>query len=511
MKVSSRMTIGKKLILSFAVVFVFMLALGLSSLGTIQHLGDALDSAVNTTGRRSDGISGIRSGFQEVAAQSRYAHMAFVVEHLEASRTGGESEESCSSCHATEMAAESKELVLEGVTMVREQVASLRDLYASAEDLQSLSLVEAGLDKWAPAYEEYLATAQGGDFVAAHEILTTRLNAAGLEIDQATRALMGRQGEALQAASTQSKKDVQVSRLVAISLVGLNIVILAAVIVVVRRSTGSLRNLVGELEEGAEQVASAATQVSSSSQALAQGASEQAASLEETSASSEEINATAQRNVQTSKEASQLTSKVSAGVEQANTRLDQMVAAMQEINTSSEKISKIIQVIDDIAFQTNILALNAAVEAARAGEAGMGFAVVADEVRNLSQRCAQAAQDTSALIEESIQKSHEGKATLDQVTEAIRSITEDNDAVKKLAGAVEEGSQTQAQGTEQILSAITQMQRVTQESAANAEESASVGQELDSQSSNLKRIVEDLTGLVGQSKRSRGDEEMVRS
>jgi len=177
-----------------------------------------------------------------------------------------------------------------------------------------------------------------------------------------------------------------------------------------------------------------------------------------------------------------------------------MVAAMQEINGSSEKISKIIQVIDDIAFQTNILALNAAVEAARAGEAGMGFAVVADEVRNLSQRCAQAARDTSALIEESIAKSHEGKATLDQVAEAIRSITADNDSVRGLAATVENGSAEQAQGTEQILSAIHQMQRVTQESAANAEESASVGQELDSQAANLRRIVEDLTAVVGRSR-----------
>ncbi len=153
--------------------------------------------------------------------------------------------------------------------------------------------------------------------------------------------------------------------------------------------------------------------------------------------------------------------------------------------------------IDDIAFQTNILALNAAVEAARAGEAGKGFAVVADEVRNLSQGCAQAARGTATLIEESISKSHDGKATLDQVAAAIRSITEDNDRVRQLTGAVEEGSQTQAQGTEQILSAINQMQRVTQESAAGAQESASVGQELDAQSDNLKRIVEELTSVVG--------------
>ena len=151
---------------------------------------------------------------------------------------------------------------------------------------------------------------------------------------------------------------------------------------------------------------------------------------------------------------------------------------MREITSSSDKISKIIKVIDEIAFQTNILALNAAVEAARAGEAGMGFAVVADEVRNLAQRSAQAAKDTAALIAESIAKSGEGSAKLQRVTEVIQAITVSSSQVKTLVDEVNVGSQEQARGIDQISRAVSEMDRVTQNAASGAKGSAASSREL---------------------------------
>jgi len=180
----------------------------------------------------------------------------------------------------------------------------------------------------------------------------------------------------------------------------------------------------------------------------------------------------------------------------ANRALDEMLVAMDEINGSSRKISKIIKVIDEIAFQTNILALNAAVEAARAGEAGMSFAVVADEVRNLAQRSAQAARDTAALIEESIAKSDGGKSKVDRVAEAIRSVASDTAQVKALFVQVSGGSEEQATGLEQISKAIALMERSGQTTAATAEESAAAAQELTAQSATLTDIGRQLRVLV---------------
>ena len=181
----------------------------------------------------------------------------------------------------------------------------------------------------------------------------------------------------------------------------------------------------------------------------------------------------------------------------ANQVLDEMVVSMRDINSSSDKISRIIKVIDEIAFQTNILALNAAVEAARAGNAGLGFAVVADEVRNLAQRCAGAAKDTAGLIEESISTSKEGKNKLDQVTNSVRSLTEHTEQLGALVGQVSDGSVKQASGMEEISEAVTQIGQVTQKAAASAQESASAGSELSAEADNLNELVLEFSSLVG--------------
>lgn len=266
-------------------------------------------------------------------------------------------------------------------------------------------------------------------------------------------------------------------------------------------AAGSLKRVllkvVNDLCRGAGQVASAANQISSSSQSLAQGTSEQAASLEETSASTEEMTSMTRKNAENAEDCAKLMAAVDTRIAQANRTLGEMVDSMEQINASSDKISKIIKVIEEIAFQTNILALNAAVEAARAGEAGMGFAVVADEVRNLAQRSSQAAKDTAVLIEESIAKSNGGTAKVSQVAEAIQAITESANKVKLLADEVNLGSQEQARGMAQIAKAVVEIEQVTQRAAAGSEETASASEELSAQAEAIRGLVEGIRELAG--------------
>ncbi len=264
----------------------------------------------------------------------------------------------------------------------------------------------------------------------------------------------------------------------------------------IRSLASQLRASAFDLAASADQITAAASQVAQSSQSLAQGASEQAATIQETSAASAQINSMAQRATDSARSTAEMVTRSQEGSEQTNSSLDRMIVAMDGINSSSLKISKIIKVIDEIAFQTNILALNAAVEAARAGEAGMGFAVVADEVRSLAQRCAQAAKDTADLIDESVQRSGEGRSTVEIVAQATRTITADAGKIKVLIDEISLGSQEQSRGIEQITRSIQQLETVTQGNAAGAEQSAAAAQQLTAQAESMRDSVRRLRSLV---------------
>jgi hypothetical protein len=253
--------------------------------------------------------------------------------------------------------------------------------------------------------------------------------------------------------------------------------------------------VVEDLAGVACQIASAAGQVATASQTLASGASEQAAAIEETSLATFEINATAERNTNGSQQASLLVGRANEKFASTNQALERMVVAMVGIDDSSQQISKIIKVIDEIAFQTNILALNAAVESARAGEAGMGFAVVANEVRSLAQRSANAAQDTSSLIGECVERSRSGRTLIESMAVDIRSLAAESARVMEVVHQIYDGSREQSKGMGQVGRSIQQMERVTQSNAASAQEAAAAAAELKTQAGLIHTMIEQLNAL----------------
>ena len=268
-------------------------------------------------------------------------------------------------------------------------------------------------------------------------------------------------------------------------------------IIVVRSINNSLRDISNQLTSGSEAVANEANNAAVSSQNMARGATEQAAGLEQTSASMEEMSSMTKRNADNAVEANSLAAEANKAAIEGAESMGRMRNAISDIQHSSEETSKIIKVIDEIAFQTNLLALNAAVEAARAGEAGKGFAVVAEEVRNLAMRSAEAAKNTSGMIEESVKNANNGVSITEEVGKSLETINESIGKVACLVDEISTASAEQAKGIEQINVGLAQIDQVTQASAANADESAQTNQNLARQAEDLKGVANSLNMLVG--------------
>ena len=250
----------------------------------------------------------------------------------------------------------------------------------------------------------------------------------------------------------------------------------------------SLHTLSG-VSEASQQVMTGAQQVAGASEALAQGSSEQASAIEQITASITEVAEKTRQNASQANEAANIVGKAIRDVQAGNAQMEEMVQAMQDINKASESISKIIKVIDDIAFQTNILALNAAVEAARAGEAGKGFAVVAEEVRNLAAKSAQAASETAELIEDSIRKIHAGSDIANATHKSLEEVTVAVKESETLVNGIAEASNYQATAVAQINQAIGQVAEVVQTNSATSQECAAASEELSNQAVRMEELL----------------------
>ena len=473
----AHLSIGRKLGGSISMLLLLILGLGFVSWSSLGRLSHELDQAVTRTAVMLDLIQAIGKRDQECVSDSRGAALAY------ASRDQAGVDVNRKKMNAA-------------YGRLHEMVRDVTPLL-SPDGKDQMAGILATIDRTRPLQEQFLELTKEGRPAEAYQLMNQKLLPLVSMVDDQILGMV-KAGRADLAAATRKAAHLELS---SHWIVSASLALAAAmgmiVLLIVHRLSSDLNGVLGEISGGAAHITSAARQLADSSQAVAEGASQQAASLEETSASSEQINSMSRRNSGNSASVAGLADQSQLLFATTGRQLDALVLSMDEIGESSLKISKIIKVIDGIAFQTNILALNAAVEAARAGAAGAGFAVVADEVRSLAQRSATAARDTAALIEDSISRASAGKQKVDTVVASMQQIVESSSQIKAMSDEVMVGSSEQSKGLEQIAHAIVLMQQVTQSTAASAEENAAVAQELNAESETLRDVLGRLANVVG--------------
>ena len=256
-----------------------------------------------------------------------------------------------------------------------------------------------------------------------------------------------------------------------------------------RSMTDTLNATLARINQNSDQVSDSAKQVADVAQTLAQGSTEQASSISELSGTISEIATKAKENAEMSEKATELAEIIKSSAEEGDHRMDDMLAAMNEINEASQSISKVMKTIDDIAFQTKILSLNAAVEAARAGQAGRGFAVVAEEVRNLAQKSAEAAKDTSEMIQNAINKAQMGTRIVSETHESLLKIISGIKDSERVIKVIAKYSEEQSESVQRVNVGIEQLASVVQQNSATAEESAAASEEMSGLSEELQDLI----------------------
>jgi methyl-accepting chemotaxis protein/methyl-accepting chemotaxis protein-1 (serine sensor receptor) len=476
--IEGTMTVGRKLTIGYAGLLAVAGGLAVAGLDAVRRISGELETASNVTSRKIELISEIRSDILTMRLGER-GILLFSTLKLD-----------------------------DKVKASRGQFQSAwADLQARGQDMTPLLETDEGRrvmrgilengQKYAQIHDGNYQLCLSGRVEEAIGIDAANLVAIGGSMTSGATGLMKLQHAVMQAGNERARETTEWARGLVIVLIVIALMTGVVVAFVLRQTTRGLRSVVAELTAGSGSIADAAKQVSVSSQSLADSASRQAASIEETSAAAEEITAITQKNTEAAHESAELLKQVSEIGAQTLASVEQMAESVAAINRSSGEVARVLHVIDEIAFQTNILALNAAVEAARAGEAGMGFAVVADEVRTLAQRCAEAAKKTAELIDHSVSQAHDGQNKVGLVKETMKKRESIAGELHQRADSIATSSGEQARGICEIGRAVNDMSSVTQGTAAHAEQSAAASTQLANQAGALASLAGRLETMVG--------------
>lgn len=473
-----QMTIGKKLIASFGVVLATAVALSLGAFWQVRSLTSDLNNAVHVTARRQYLAGQIEDAVAQMTVSEQTLLLGAILQRP-AGMTKG------------------KDLFRKELAAVQAVMNEYQTLAEAGENNDALNALRQGLDQVVKAHDDMVGALDRNQLDVMQKLFDEQVMPREDETDVEASALASQEVERLSAFAKSAESAASRGQWMIALLFLTSLAAGGVVLWVIRQTNRDLRGMAAEVAGGSLRVGRAAAQVSTASQSLAQYASEQAAALQETSASMQEMRAVTHKNNDNSSNTASLMNASMQKVAAAEMTIREMSVSMHEISLSGEKITKVVKLIDDIAFQTKILSLNAAVEAARAGAAGAGFAVVAEQVGHLAQECAEAARSTAEMIDGTVAGVRDGSLKLVKAAEAIQEVVKHSGQVKALVDEVHTGSQEQARGIDQVARAVSQMQEVTQKTASNAEEGAASGRELDQHAERLNKLVERMHDLVG--------------
>ncbi len=384
------------------------------------------------------------------------------------------------------------------VSFINESLFSLEELADTSEEEDLAKKIKDDFGHLAEGIQVLLvrlieSRASALEFSKVDDVLDTY----GEGIENALLRIKRSVQEEVNEATADSVRVMARSSLLGTLVFILALLLIAPLLFTISRSIiKTVSSVTGSLDSASIQVADAAGEISSSAQTLADGASRQAASVEESSASMEEVSSMSRRDADNAREADSLMRQAKKVIADAENSMVKMTDSMADISAASSETQKIVKTIDEIAFQTNLLALNAAVEAARAGEAGAGFAVVADEVRNLAMRAADAAKNTSGLIEGTVQKVQVGTSLVGETSNSFNTVTESSERIAVLISEIANSAEEQATALNQMNESLQEIENVTQSNASAAEEAAAASEELTGQADMMKSFVEDLLAFV---------------
>jgi methyl-accepting chemotaxis protein/methyl-accepting chemotaxis protein-1 (serine sensor receptor) len=461
---------------------------------SIRDSSEALDHATRVSARQLQLAGSLQTAFQQMRASGHASQIALVIALMEKdTKRAGE----CTACHDDGMVARHAESFHQAAGKVEKYLRDLAPLAASEQERAALRELEGHVKQWRSDYQGYLADSRADRFERAHSVVTDRIFPLIEKTGELSAALERRAETSLEETARTEHRDAARSQWITVGVVVLTLVLGALALWVIRRAGNLLARLIAALGESAESVVTAGKSIAATAVNLAQGATRQQAALEQMGQDSQEVTEAAHSNRKDAAHTDELVIETTARTAQARHALEEMMASIGGIHSSSQQIAKIIQIIDGIAFQTNLLALNAAVEAARAGEAGLGFAVVADEVRELAHRCATAAKETAELIEELRRRAAEGQAKVKSAAESVNAAATGVDQVKALVAQVHGASDLQAQGMDRLGRSLLSIESATQEETANAETAAAESRKLAQTASELENSIGELSQLVG--------------